>query len=260
MRKLPLYTGIATAFLLAIFHSPVSHGIINGTPANSRNKIAQSTVAIFVDDELECTGSIINANTILTAAHCFWSAVLAPIRVKVGFGLNFKALQFRPVLRWTVNEDWHTLFVHGPEKNIADIALVQIDGVLPNGYAPIDIDMSKRQLNSGSKITIAGYGYEKANDQGSLGELRFARLRVKNFNYSETEMLIDQRGKHKFFQGDSGGPVVIMVHASPYLVAIGNHALDNSWNDLVATRTDRYVDWIARELQQKLWTSDKFKR
>ena len=138
---------------------PDFQSIIGGSDVQSGDPVAANTVLIVGkdgDSTFICSGSIIDRDIILTAAHCLGVDGLA--RVVVAFRTDIKGTgQIIPVSdRRRMGDfldragssptDWH------------DLALVKLAQPIPAGYSIAKFLPSPNMLQNGSKVTLAGYG------------------------------------------------------------------------------------------------------
>lgn len=150
------------------FNKNQSHdGIISGQPVLKGSPLASSIVGIY-DTAVGgiCTGSLLENNTILTAAHCVGPRpekmfiIFSPDMIallKSGDAVQVRAL-VRQVAAATVNPGWE------PQKNAEknetwnDIALLKFRGSVPAGFKPASFLASATDLTADAKVTLAGYG------------------------------------------------------------------------------------------------------
>jgi secreted trypsin-like serine protease len=110
-------------------------GIVNGRAAGSRDQVAKSVVALVAEmseGQALCTGSLIDASTVLTAAHCVDHS---PERLVVVFGSNVKGAaqnRVREATGFSQNSRWK----NPTSRGRGDLALVHFEGGLPSGYSP----------------------------------------------------------------------------------------------------------------------------
>ncbi len=141
-------------------------GIVNGQTVGGSDPIAQSTVGLVFEVSQDtphgtvtgtslCTGSLVSANVVLTAAHCLEGvqrgAVIFSLNVESGTASDARGID--------------KVIVHpkaslgAPNNNWNDLALVRFTGGLPNGYSPIShVLTSVKLLSNGMNVILAGYG------------------------------------------------------------------------------------------------------
>lgn len=146
----------------------VDSSIINGRDVKSGESLGSSVVAVYnTKNKYLCTGTLIDTNVVLTAAHC------APERIsqlKIVFTIDIDetvnarepdileefALQvtdFKTSPKWDVNDET-------TEVDTGDIALVKFRGTIPKGWAPVKRLTDSSEIKIGAVATVAGFGVD----------------------------------------------------------------------------------------------------
>lgn len=235
-----------------------STGIVGGFEATATDKHIQHTVLItgkYPDGRFyNCTGTLIEKDIILTAAHC----VGEPDSIKVTFGNNpvrsgaIEILKAKRVLP-------HDKFDRSKEER-NDIALIQMESDAPENFTPATLPWnSQRKVDSFKSVRVYGYGIISGVVQGGLldnktaGVLRTTRLKLIDGSTAPDIFTTDQRGGHGICSGDSGGPAFIygdvLVGVSSRGITDDPEEPQNADNDLcnyesIFTRVDHYKTWI----------------
>ena len=203
---------------------PVFEGQVVGGKAVPNGKypfmvaLLNSRVAGNAQDKQYCGGTLVDANSVLTAAHCVSGAWPQRLRVTAGRTvLKSSQGQFRKVSR---------IFIHpqySPRNGTRDVAVLKlarpVNGVEPIKPASASQDFLEKR---GTNATVAGWGNTKA--QPAIGfagsnypnRMREARVPVRSDSYGKSaygssfvSRLMVAAGKtgKDTCQGDSGGPI-----------------------------------------------------
>lgn len=176
-------------------------GIILGKTVEPSHPLASTIVAIVSEiheGQALCTGTILNEETVLTAAHCVDES---PSRLRVVFGINaFDARedQIRQADRFVQHPEWMK------SKDEGDLALIHFKGGLPEGFHPVRLAEPTTHLTRGLKTTLMGYGVTNGITRVGSGRLRLTESQILE-KKSETQYVTDGHATGVCF-GDSGGP------------------------------------------------------
>jgi secreted trypsin-like serine protease len=236
--------------------------IINGTSVSREEAIARSTVALVMitesGSESSCTGTLIDAHIVLTAAHCLLGSENDSVnRAFVLFVNNFDEIAqetIRPVVNLTVHPEFG--FRGQGQGTWNDISLFKFEGDIPAGYAPVPYlsDLSKLQV--GMKMLIAGFGMtnslggESAPGEEGGGSLLKAEVKLKTASHEGGEIVTDTRDLQTgTCKGDSGGPIYIEKNGQLTVAGITSRGTSLRCDDIsVFTSTAFQASFIAESI------------
>ena len=174
--------------------------IANGTNCTDLNK---SPVVIVIKNFADgsagaCSGTMITANKVLTAAHCLENAA----SIDVILGISATKLAYITSNSWQI----HPNFARSPNGALSnDVGVVNVPVPLPLPTVPI---LSSANPQVGQKAVVFGYGASgKADDFGQLrsGVMKIAAVDAGRIfaNYED--------GTSNVCSGDSGGPLLLQI-------------------------------------------------
>lgn len=201
-------------------------GIIGGVQAERSDLVTKSTVAFLHKPiinglyEVNCSGTLISKNLILTAAHCLHSAK----------DLKTSAIYFGVVLPYTKMEHTRQLdsWLEFPSilpiydqsglliSQLHDIAIIKIKGEAPEGFVPVKIAASSEMFKAGDSITVAGFGLKNDAFQMRSEALRQAVITIDNI--WNTHIITNQTNDKGICLGDSGGPAYLEKNGELILI------------------------------------------
>ena len=230
--------------------------VVGGAPINSSAVPWQ--VLFIINKSTLCSGSLISATTVVSAAHCFagispgavqgWTGVTnIPDRDK-GSKLAISGVTVHPG--------------YDPVTSANDIALVQLS-------APADVAGAARVISlplsqdpaswppAGSPAGISGWGAVK-NDGPPSDVLRGASVQVlgsptdvcggygSSFSAANSICGGVPGGGIDTCQGDSGGPLVVVVNGLPVLAGLTSNGGEcaSAQSPGVYTRLTTYLPWV----------------
>lgn len=249
-------------------------GIVGGEALASGNILSASTVMVRVQDIggslRTCTGTLIDTDKVLTAAHC---ARGSRGQALIAFTNNKDCAERAPLrtLRrvgsQTVHPDFRKLS-QSLDTSGYDLAIMKFIGGLPNGFAPMPLPDASLTVPPNATLVLAGYGdtSEQALDAGLL---RFTtapshRLSTEFFmnllgvTLTIKNTLVLDQSSNGVCKGDSGGPLYVYADQKLSLLGITSKGVDNKTDGTgkalpchgVALFTDirPHLEWILKQL------------
>lgn len=196
--------------------------IVNGTDAGT----TPWQVSLQNDEGHFCGGSIIDANTIVTAAHCLEGETAGGMTIRAGVTeADDDSGQDRPVASFTNHPRY-------AEDELGDIAIVKLAEPLNLGgnvqaIAPATI----ADISQATNASVTGWGAVSENGDDSNTLLKAivplvgdASCNAQLGTDAKTEVCAGGTGTDTCY-GDSGGPLVVETPNGPRLAGI------TSWGD-----------------------------
>ena len=172
-----------------------------------------------------CSGTVIASDTILTAAHCFCgedligsnkcaSDATITYRANPATGVRPASVHGTAHIKPNYNPSW----TEGQYEH--DVAVVTVDGVSPAYVTPVEL--TSNYLNTGSGISVAGFGHTGSGCSGATGTLNYDTTAIHSY---EDDHDIMTMSSFVWCHGDSGGAILdadgrqrgIISMETPYL-------------------------------------------
>lgn len=210
-----------------------SKSIIGGQIVSSHELISKRTVGIFMKDangQAICSGEIIDASHILTAAHCVNG-------FESGF-VVFSTGNITNILKTNPNLGRKIIAVKampGYEGQTAgngeysDFSIITFEGGLAYGYEPahfLPASILFTRLKVSTNIILAGYGITNLSGQDSgdgwlgSGILHKVNVKLIQVGAQKIDMFLQGQADHISCTGDSGGPAMIITTGGEYVVGV----------------------------------------
>ena len=167
-----------------------SVGIVGGEPVLQNSWVSKGVVFIIQDyteygnrHSSICTGSLIDKNLVLTAAHCVDRSQSSPSNVSVYFTSqpecesvnNTLESKKRKASAVRIHPLWDPL--SSQTTNRGDVALVRISGQAPSAYNPLKLSAQFQSIPDGFPILITGFGMVNPDYYGDRSPCESVRFR-----------------------------------------------------------------------------------
>ncbi|KAK4872347.1 hypothetical protein RN001_014376 [Aquatica leii] len=238
---------VAEAFSFTPHRTPTQWKIVGGGMAATGEFPYQ--ISLRINGKHACGGSILNPNTILTAAHCI---VSGPESMQVVTGTNLisgdgDVYNVRSV---TTHEDYNAA------KFTNDIALLHLSSNIKYNDLVQPIGLDSSVVGANVKCVLSGWGLTSYPGSAST-DLRYIRLKTisnkacaekhssSKYPITDEEVCTYNRVDEGVCRGDSGGPLV--TEQKQIGIVSWGKACARGYPD-VFTRVSAYVDWIEKNL------------
>jgi hypothetical protein len=205
-----------------------------------------------------CAGSLINANYILSTAHCFSTRNISKIAVVVGSNsLNDKLNESNI---YYIKEIFSHPSFDSKKDYINDIALIKLNKPV-NKFNYLVMPICLPNISSdkfdivGKEVTLVGWGYIDYHAKTLATSLKQMNRIISNnaslcsyirFNPKTTYCAINSNKIQDTCNGDSGGPMMIEIEKRWFLYGLTSFG-DTSCNPLKSSYYSKitiYLDWI----------------
>ncbi|TXM73748.1 trypsin-like serine protease [Methylobacterium sp. WL69] len=198
---------VAVATLVALLPAPAL-AVINGAVSRDPNGLRASVVRIESTQGEICSGTLIAADLVLTAAHC--------VMHQAGYSVVVVDRAFRSRRINALAASMHPDFVPGttPEDQPGiDLALIKLAEPLGGDFQPLD--PRGGGINTGDAVEIAGFGVVAENRRNTARTLRQAQLvSIGSLQVANRVTVVTDRRRLAETAGagaclgDSGGPIL----------------------------------------------------
>lgn len=257
--------------------------IVGGQKIDNSHPVANHVVMILTTildnpkptKQIICTGTLIDAHTVLTAAHCFNTGSIPSLTYVIASTDLFCSSGYTKNLSFESSSVViHPNYVRNSEPSkdqpYYDLAVVKFKGLLPSKFKPVNFaTMSMENIAASSLgLIMAGYG-KTTTKETSYPELRLVNKTASQVFLSKidastgklinliTDMSlfgVKQTDAHGVCSGDSGGPLLVKYNNEYQILGVASYIEGYNANTLCEnsnsyyTYTENYLDWIKSQL------------
>ncbi|MBY0553767.1 S1 family peptidase [bacterium] len=250
MKKPILYVLALAAYVSVPFNA---YAIFGGQNIDSKDYKKSPVVALIHSEDssgggLICTATLLNARTVLTAAHCvldeynYLQRNVSPGR-RMGSGMRISKSQIN------IHPEYNR------KKHLNDLAIIKLNSDLRDTQDVIFPELN--ELSEYDLYKIFGYGEDAKGNDGELRTVSKAKSDIKkmraNDDNTENYLEFDQRNGSGICSGDSGGPVFAEAEGKTFIVAINTSATNEEKKKKcshsgIVTKVNTALGWIKSYL------------
>lgn len=241
--------------------------VVNGSKVSDKDKstISLSTVALTTsDNQFRCSGTLISAFTVLTAAHCVKAGNPTISLVKFNNKLTPSSPNIK-VSKIIIHKDYKS--DNDPSMS-PDLAILQLkENAVEKGFGATVLGINENsKLPKNENLVIAGYGAVDSIFNETQISLRYATAWVTGHSSSNKGIYFSYSGD-SFWRwawsvstgscyGDSGGPVYYKIEGTYYIVGVVSHGVPTGTDkcgtdDSNAVNISFYFPWIRANIKKK---------
>jgi len=232
-----------------------SDRIVGGTEAAPNSLPWQ--VALFIDDQYFCGGSLISPDWVLTAAHCadnatFFNIMLGAHDVRLPAAEEPTRVEYRSEV-YTVHPNWGSTLIRN------DLALIKLPEsvTFTDAISPICLAPASEPLHAGDPLHVSGWGKPTDAATGISPVLREVGVTgitnqecVAAYNVltvRDSNICVSTLGGKSSCNGDSGGPLSFInngVYNQVGVVSFGSSKGCELEIPAAFARVSSFTDWI----------------
>jgi len=244
--------------------------IVSGELVETNDPVYFSTVSLDIDGKPACSGFVFDKNTIVTAAHCVYSAK-SRMMIGVTFGSKNRDLhktvevQTKQMMAhpgWDKSDFRSNKIDPLPQSPKNDIGVIVLSEDAPDWVKPLPIK-EIGPVVVGRDVILAGYGETRSlstpeNPSEFRGYLRKTKVKLAVINEKGAELIYEappENDRASSCHGDSGGPMYFVEDDSSLtIIGVTTRSYSSELDCRkkgVYTDARRFVGWI-KETRDKL--------
>jgi hypothetical protein len=204
-------------------------GIVGGSATSSLPAVG----ALIRFGSTHCTGTLISARRVVTAAHCLQGVSASSLRFAIG--PNAAQPEFSlAVASVTAHPQYNS------SQLTNDIGYVDLAENAP--VAPMRVLTSMDSSFVGQEFVFVGYGVSNGFSQTGAGTKRFVNMAISQVMAKQFRYQVPNKNT---CNGDSGGPAFAQVNGELFVAGVTSYGDANCVQYGVDTRTDTYIDFLG---------------
>jgi secreted trypsin-like serine protease len=230
--------------------------IIGGQECNLDQNSPIVRIAVLVNDDDRtlalpiCTGAMLTADIVLTAAHCLLAPELQDLTV-VGFGIlagSAEALQYVNGSETPIYPGYFAEENQSNSRLVGDLGLIRLEREISARTLPL---LNTRSPVAGETGLIYGFGVESLDSESQLQDfldLKAGTIQIQDVTSNHIFVRYSGDGANVCF-GDSGGPILLETEQGYAIAGVVSQGSDQdcskgdvtTYTNLVGTAEG---DWI----------------
>jgi V8-like Glu-specific endopeptidase len=197
----------------------------------------EATGVMLNGGQSHCSGTVIAARKVLTAAHCVQGFDMS--QMTFGFGADANSISKQIQIAGAVA---HPQFDGQALTN--DVAVLTLTEDAP--IAPIPLNQSMDASWVGNSVRLVGYGVSDGPSQTGGGTKRFVDVTISQVE--ATTLRYETTQGKSACNGDSGGPAFLEENNTLTVVGVTSYGDQNCQQYGVYTRVDAFLQFINDEV------------
>ena len=222
--------------------------VINGRECGGLDNSPVLRLAIVKSDGSVglCTGSLVTPDVILTAAHCVAGSLS---QIIIGYGDPY-SINIGNAIYYEISPGYK--YIPSTGRLFNDVALVFLANPINLPVMPI---LLSRGVNAGEYGYVYGYGAENYTTQPDFSNgsfLNAGAMTVREVTQNHLFVYFDGEGVN-VCNGDSGGPMVVMVGGQPALAGVASQGsaegcIPGDTTTFINLHSPELLNWLAAKI------------